>query len=143
MSKIRVHTGCRDCAICTGHAFTGTGRSLGRGAADIASLGMTALVRRKCKACSHPMSEHGAQQSQPQHTSAPANWYPETSTGRIRWWDGTQWGAYKDECDAQQTVAAEAPAVDTGRLEQLAELHRTGALTDAEFTAAKARVLGL
>lgn len=42
-------------------------------------------------------------------------------------------------------AAAAGPAVHSGatELERLAELHRRGVLTDAEFAAAKARVLGL
>jgi len=40
--------------------------------------------------------------------------------------------------------AVSAPADDTlGRLKELAELHDTGVLTDDEFTAAKAKLLGL
>ncbi|MEU8895824.1 SHOCT domain-containing protein [Nocardia sp. NPDC048505] len=39
--------------------------------------------------------------------------------------------------------AAEPPGADlVGRLEQLGQLHESGALTDAEFAAAKARLLG-
>jgi len=41
-------------------------------------------------------------------------------------------------------VAPAAPDADTvGRLKDLAALHDSGALTDAEFAAAKAKVLGL
>jgi hypothetical protein len=36
-----------------------------------------------------------------------------------------------------------APADETGDLERLAKLHGSGALTDAEFSAAKAGVLGV
>jgi Short C-terminal domain len=62
-------------------------------------------------------------------------------------WPGTppaEWGA-----DVQQVVAAEAraplpPRTDTiAELERLARLHESGALSDEEFTAAKARVLGV
>ena len=35
-----------------------------------------------------------------------------------------------------------APAIDTDELQQLAELHTSGALTDEEFAAAKAKILG-
>ena len=35
-----------------------------------------------------------------------------------------------------------APASDMDQLQQLAELHASGALTDEEFTAAKAKILG-
>lgn len=41
------------------------------------------------------------------------------------------------------TPAAQAPARDTiTQLKELAELHDSGALTDAEFAAAKAKLLG-
>jgi membrane protease subunit (stomatin/prohibitin family) len=43
---------------------------------------------------------------------------------------------------AQPPAPAPAPATDTiSRLQQLAALHDSGALTDEEFTAAKAQVL--
>ncbi len=35
-----------------------------------------------------------------------------------------------------------APASDTDELQQLAQLHASGALTDDEFAAAKAKILG-
>ena len=50
----------------------------------------------------------------------------------------------------QQTAAATqgavgaAPAEDqTAQIQQLAQLHASGALTDEEFTAAKAKILGI
>jgi membrane protease subunit (stomatin/prohibitin family) len=45
----------------------------------------------------------------------------------------------------QQQYAAEAPAEDdaTAQLQQLAALHTQGVLTDEEFAAAKAKILGL
>jgi Short C-terminal domain len=39
--------------------------------------------------------------------------------------------------------AAPAPADDLARLRELAKLHDSGVLTDAEFSAAKAKLLGL
>jgi hypothetical protein len=38
--------------------------------------------------------------------------------------------------------AAPSPAVDYGELEQLGKLHAAGTLTDEEFAAAKAKILG-
>lgn len=45
----------------------------------------------------------------------------------------------------QAPQAAPAPAADpqTAELERLAGLHQSGVLTDEEFTAAKAKVLGI
>jgi len=40
-------------------------------------------------------------------------------------------------------AAAPAPADSTAELERLAKLHESGALTDAEFAAAKSRLLGV
>ena len=45
---------------------------------------------------------------------------------------------------ADQTAASAAPAATpdlTAKLNELAELHRTGALTDDEYSAAKAKLL--
>jgi len=45
---------------------------------------------------------------------------------------------------AQQGVMEAAPAEDpTTQIEKLAQLHASGALTDEEFTAAKAKALGI
>lgn len=56
--------------------------------------------------------------------------------------------ALAEQARIQQAAAAQhaaaPPAVDRlGDLERLAALHQQGALTEAEFTAAKARLLGL
>ena len=42
---------------------------------------------------------------------------------------------------AQEAAATVANASPSGELERLAELHRTGALSDLEFSQAKARLL--
>jgi hypothetical protein len=45
---------------------------------------------------------------------------------------------------AAGAAPAPAPSADpTAELERLAQLHQSGALTDDEFTAAKARLLGV
>lgn len=44
---------------------------------------------------------------------------------------------------AAPAPAPAAPAGSTGELERLARLHESGALTDAEFGAAKAQLLGV
>ena len=67
----------------------------------------------------------------------------------------TQQNQYNDQAqaaDAQTQApppqaapapAAPAPADSTAELERLAKLHESGALNDEEFTAAKAKLLGL
>ena len=59
----------------------------------------------------------------------------------------TQQNQYNDQAQAappQAAPAAPAPVPDsTAELERLAKLHESGALTDEEFAAAKAKLLGL
>lgn len=53
---------------------------------------------------------------------------------------------YNEKVQAQQASApAAAPAADDSmaKLQQLADLHSQGVLSDEEFTAAKAKVLGI
>ena len=53
-------------------------------------------------------------------------------------------GQRRAEQEAYDEPAAEAPPSDSiAELERLARLHESGALTDQEFAAAKARALGL
>lgn len=69
--------------------------------ADVATLGVTAIARKKCKACSHPMAEHHAQVQQVQVVmvpqvqappSTPPGWYQDPTDSRAMcWWDGQQW----------------------------------------------------
>ena len=44
---------------------------------------------------------------------------------------------------AQQPAPAPAPAGDAAELQQLADLHAQGILTDEEFAAKKAQILGI
>ncbi len=95
-AKIRVLTGCRDCAMCTGGAFTGGGRSIGRGAANIASFGIAAAARHNCKGCGHPMSEHHAPVAPTAAQTAalnPPRWI-KSDNGKYRWWNGEHWTDY-------------------------------------------------
>jgi hypothetical protein len=43
---------------------------------------------------------------------------------------------------APAPAAANAPAIDMDQLKQLGDLHAAGVLTDEEFVAAKAKILG-
>jgi hypothetical protein len=64
-------------------------------------------------------------------------------SGRVQRRQAAKW----DQEDAQ-TYAPEAPPPEpeddaTAKLQNLAELHSQGVLTDEEFAAAKAKILGL
>ena len=52
-------------------------------------------------------------------------------------------GQRRAEQDAYNQQAAEAAPDTIAELERLSRLHESGALTDQEFTAAKARALGI
>ena len=49
---------------------------------------------------------------------------------------------YQEQAPAEQPQYAPPPADAADELEHLAKLHASGALTDEEFTAAKAKILG-
>jgi hypothetical protein len=52
-------------------------------------------------------------------------------------------GQRRAEQDADNELAASAPTDTIGELGRLARLHESGALSDEEFAAAKARALGI
>ena len=67
-------------------------------------------------------------------------------SGRVQRRQAARW----DEQDAQQyqeqqppAQAAPEPEDDSAKLENLAQLHAQGVLTDEEFAAAKAKLLGI
>ena len=47
--------------MCTGPALTGVGRSMARGLVNMSTMGISHVMRRTCKGCEHPMSEHRGQ----------------------------------------------------------------------------------
>jgi hypothetical protein len=58
-------------------------------------------------------------------------------------YDEPQGGGYYEEPPGPAPApAAEGPAIDYDELKQLGELHANGTLTDEEFAAAKAKILG-
>jgi ABC-type xylose transport system substrate-binding protein len=61
-----------------------------------------------------------------------------------RWAEEDQ-AAYDQQTAQQASQAPPAPAADdkTAQLQNLAELHSQGVLTDEEFAAAKAKLLGI
>ena len=70
-------------------------------------------------------------------------------SGRVARRQAARWDAQQPQQYAQepQQYAPEAPAEaeddDTAQLQKLAALHTQGVLTDEEFAAAKAKILGI
>ncbi len=60
-------------------------------------------------------------------------------------WATQDQAAYEQEVGQQQLAAAQAPAAadPNAELQNLANLHTQGVLTDEEFAAAKAKILGI
>jgi hypothetical protein len=59
-------------------------------------------------------------------------------------WDAQQQEQYAQEPQYAQPAPAPAPEEDaTAQLQNLAALHTQGVLTDEEFAAAKAKILGI
>ena len=67
-------------------------------------------------------------------------------SGRVRRrqdkWAEDEQAQYEQQM-AQQPAPAPAPAGDAAELQQLADLHAQGILTDEEFAAKKAQILGI
>ena len=68
-------------------------------------------------------------------------------SGRVQRRQASKWDAQDQQQDAQeQQYAPEAPEAEddaTAQLQNLAALHTQGVLTDDEFAAAKAKILGI
>jgi hypothetical protein len=60
-------------------------------------------------------------------------------------WEAQDQAAYEQQVGQQQLAAAQAPAAadPNAELQNLANLHTQGVLTDEEFAAAKAKILGI
>lgn len=118
MGKKRVELACRDCQRCTNSSFANAGRVSGRALAALSTGGMSEIgfaLRKKCRQCGHQMSlHHGAAAMTPQ---------PAVSVVQP---------------DAPGPRRPSSIAAD---LDDLADLHARGVLSDEEFDAAKRRVL--
>ena len=69
-------------------------------------------------------------------------------SGRVQRRQAAKWDAQEQQqyAQEQQQYAQEAPAPEddaTAQLQNLAALHTQGVLTDEEFAAAKAKILGI
>lgn len=102
--KVQVLTGCANCANCTTSAMAHGTRMAGRRAGAVATLGLSEVATRKCRACGHAMSRHDTGEApagpdprygygpQPAAGAPAPGWYPDPAgTGGQRWWDGQQW----------------------------------------------------
>jgi len=69
-------------------------------------------------------------------------------SGRVARRQQQRWGQQAQAEQAQPAAATPAPAAEgtgadvSGQLQELASMHASGALSDEEFAAAKAKVLG-
>lgn len=113
--RLQVQSACRDCKMCTGHAFTGGGRAMRRGAANVATFGVAALARHQCKLCGHPMTEHQTQAAQlvAIDDSNPARWIRQED-GRHRWWNGECWTDYFTNYPADPVAVGKVMAAFAG-----------------------------
>ena len=68
-------------------------------------------------------------------------------SGRVQRRQHERWAAEEQQAQSQQyyeaAPAAEQPPDDMDQLQRLADLHAQGVLTDEEFAAKKAQILGL
>ena len=121
---------CRDCRRCNTSAFGSAAYKTKTRVTGVLTLGLSHLLRAartKCGRCGHLMADHVSEDEDDATESAvetrrsvPAA--PPRSTG-------------------MHPPATEQNAVE--KIRQLARLHEAGILTDEEFKAAKAKVLGI
>jgi uncharacterized Tic20 family protein len=57
--------------------------------------------------------QYGQEQAAAAAGQAPPGWHPDPASGRMRWWDGQQWGPFQDE-GAGAAAPAPMPASGTG-----------------------------
>lgn len=162
---------CANCQRCSRSAATAGVTALGRGTLHVSTLGVSLVasgLRRKCGVCGHQRAEHRAElvanvgvthpagssaddlvrQTEHQRQLAMAQWQAQqvqlaqlAELARLG-----QQGSGPSAAPAAQIEATRIPSgAATGvvdQLIQLAALRDQGVLTDAEFAAAKANLLG-
>jgi hypothetical protein len=64
-------------------------------------------------------------------------------SGRVQRRQAARWDEQNAPQQYEQAPPAEPEEDDTAKLQQLAQLHTQGVLTDEEFAAAKAKILGI
>jgi hypothetical protein len=105
-----------------------------RGRPLVRMAATTAVVAGTAGAVHHHQEQKYAKQAADQQAAAEQAAYEQSAT--------------EQGAAVQQSAPAEAPApaanaVDMEQLQELAELHTAGILSDDEFSAAKAKVLGI
>lgn len=79
---------------------------MGRAAADLSTLGISALARRKCRVCAHPMGEHKTEVQTATAAGTAPGWYP--VPGGERYWNGSKWMSH-----FRASVPQDAPTAPT------------------------------
>lgn len=77
----------------------------------------------------------------PPVVASPSGWYPD-GDGNLRWWDGGQWTEQIQGASSDAGASIDSAEDVVVQIERLGALHAQGMLTDDEFAAAKARLLG-
>ncbi len=116
-----------------------------RGRPGIAgTMARTAVIAGTATAVSGGMQRRSAQKSAAQQDQAAANQAAYESQAQLDEMQAQMNAIQTQQAPAPQPAAAPAPAADDtmAQLQRLGDMKTAGLLTDAEFTAAKAKLLG-
>lgn len=125
---------CRDCEVCTKSALGSGVYSTGRATLAVATLGTSTMVRgmqKKCRSCGHPLGKHTDQA--PQVINNVVHMAPPPAPLQ---------GPAPPPQQPMPALPAQAGDGGPSELFRLAEMRQAGLLTDEEFAAGKARILG-
>ncbi len=126
---------CRDCEVCTKSALGSGAYSTGRATLAVATLGTSTMVRgmqKKCRACGHPLGKHAEQGPQVVNNVVLMAGPPPATPQALP----------PPPQPPMPALPAHAGDGGTSELFRLAEMRQAGLLTDEEFAAGKARILG-
>lgn len=129
MGRPKVYTACRDCKRCTNSPIADSGRSFGRKALAVYTIGASELVfaaNKKCRMCGHQMSLH---------QGAAANTAQPVIQIQVQPSDS------KPSRDSTKEVSTANQLSIPEMIAQLAQLHDAGMLSDQEFAEKKADLL--
>lgn len=134
--------GCQNCEACGRSAVGKAARATGRMTADFSTLGMWRVgraLKKKCGVCGHLMKFHQVAPTMIVGGSPPTQW-PQARAPQA---PITQAPQLPQRPVAQATnPTGSSPISVAEELRKLAELKESGFLTDQEFAAQKARLLG-